>query len=478
MKCQRCHFLSHYNVALNVNVSPEEYPRLLGHIKDKRALVILMVDLTDFPCSIWPGIIDIIGTRRPVVVVGNKVDLLPADGPSFLEHVTTCLETSLNQTSLATANIRHVALVSAATGFGVEELITKLHNIWDYKDDIYLMGCTNVGKSTLFNALLQSDLCKVKAVDLLQRATTSQWPGTTLNLLKFPVLRPAGWRLYQRTQRLMKQSKYNIMERKLRAIQTKKEKDPTRATLIGHIGRTFRDPSQSLDGQDPFSMGLSANSPVQRIGLDPNDEEFIDGRWCYDTPGTVQPDQVLNLLTTQELMLTLPRQLLLPRTFSVRPGQTLLLAGLARLDYLSGGDFVRMTVLASDQLPLTICYTSDADAIYNELVGSTYLGVPCGKSERLAQWPGLSPISQVLRVQGCDWRETAADVVLSSAGWVAITPGPEITCEFQAWTPHGRGVYLRQPPLLRYSVNLRGQRVRKSPAYRQGQAVYVKNYPV
>jgi ribosome biogenesis GTPase A len=50
--------------------------------------------------------------------------------------------------------------------------------------DVYLLGCTNVGKSTLFNALLRSDYCKVKAVDLIQRATTSPWPGTTINLLK------------------------------------------------------------------------------------------------------------------------------------------------------------------------------------------------------------------------------------------------------------------------------------------------------
>lgn len=46
------------------------------------------------------------------------------------------------------------------------------------------MGCTNVGKSSLFNIFLQSDLCKPKASDLVQKATISQWPGTTLNLLK------------------------------------------------------------------------------------------------------------------------------------------------------------------------------------------------------------------------------------------------------------------------------------------------------
>lgn len=31
---------------------------------------------------------------------------------------------------------------------------------------------------------LRSDFCKAKAADLMKRATTSPWPGTTLNLLK------------------------------------------------------------------------------------------------------------------------------------------------------------------------------------------------------------------------------------------------------------------------------------------------------
>lgn len=36
-------------------------------------MVIVMIDLLDFPCSIWPGVVDIIGTDRPIIVVGNKV---------------------------------------------------------------------------------------------------------------------------------------------------------------------------------------------------------------------------------------------------------------------------------------------------------------------------------------------------------------------------------------------------------------------
>jgi ribosome biogenesis GTPase A len=59
--CQRCHFMRFYNTALNVIVSPDDYPKLMAHLKDKVALIVLMIDLLDFPCSIWPGIMDIVG---------------------------------------------------------------------------------------------------------------------------------------------------------------------------------------------------------------------------------------------------------------------------------------------------------------------------------------------------------------------------------------------------------------------------------
>lgn len=74
--------------------------------------------------------------------------------------------------------------------------------VFYFSGDVYMLGCTNVGKSSLFNALIQSDYCKTQAVDLIQRATTSPWPGTTLRLLKFPILNPIGWRLWLRYKRL------------------------------------------------------------------------------------------------------------------------------------------------------------------------------------------------------------------------------------------------------------------------------------
>jgi len=49
--------------------------------------------------------------------------------------------------------------------------------LFSYKGDLHLVGCTNSGKSTLFNSLLMSDLCRNNARGLISRATTSIWPG-------------------------------------------------------------------------------------------------------------------------------------------------------------------------------------------------------------------------------------------------------------------------------------------------------------
>ena len=180
--CQRCRFLRDHDVALNVNISPEEYPKVISVIRDQVAMVILVVDLLDFPCSIWPGLLDIIGTKRPVCVVGNKVDLIPKDSKGYLDHIKKCLVNELENSGINHANIKLVSLISATTGYGVEQLITKIQNSWGLRGDVYLLGCTNVGKSSLFNALINSDFCKTQAIDLLERATVSAWPGTTLNL--------------------------------------------------------------------------------------------------------------------------------------------------------------------------------------------------------------------------------------------------------------------------------------------------------
>lgn len=234
MICQRCHFLKNYNTALKVKVNAEDYVDLISKIKDEMALAILMVDLTDFPCSLWPNIIDIIGHRRPVIIVGNKIDLLPQDSKEYLTHIRHCLEQSLIDYGFTKANIKHICLLSAQTNYGVEGLISTLYDIWPNKGNVYLLGNANVGKSTLFNALLKSDYCKLRARDLIRRATSSLWPGTTLKMLKFPIARPSSALLQERRRRMQMEAKHIKPHWKQFAVYTGSTPD---STIMQHLGK-------------------------------------------------------------------------------------------------------------------------------------------------------------------------------------------------------------------------------------------------
>ncbi|XP_068220839.1 nitric oxide-associated protein 1 [Palaemon carinicauda] len=456
--CQRCYFLKHHNTALNVRVSPDVYQKLLEPIKEKKALVVVVVDLMDVPCSIWPDLIDILGTRRPVVVVGNKVDLFPADDVNHLQRIKESFKAAIDKTSLGRCNIKHIALVSAVTGFGIESLITSIQTSWGTKGDIYLVGCTNSGKSTLFNAFLGSDMCKTKASYLIRRATTSPWPGTTLNMLKFPLLRASHSRLYERRQRLLEQ---NRKQEKVKEYTN----DVGLATLAGHIGRTFvvKEPEEKMDS---FSLNSSKHpgNSIKIMGINESHKDYANSKWCYDTPGTVQPDQIINLLTHEELMKVLPRRLIRPQTFSLTSSKTLFIGGLARLDLLYCPSSVRFTVFAAAKIPITIVKTASASLFYSQYLGTKVLGVPAGGEERLQLWPALASCD--LRMTSLNSKECCGDIVLSTAGWVAVNTLEDQVIELRAWTPGGRGIYLRTPSMLPRVVNLRGRRLKNSPAHK------------
>ncbi|CAH1643793.1 unnamed protein product [Spodoptera littoralis] len=459
MECQRCHFLKEYNIALDVSVEPEEYEKLLESIRNVKSLVLLMVDLLDFPCSIWPGIVDIIGTDRPIILVANKVDLLPGDSIGYLKRVKESLMTQIKNSKLNDANIKHVALISAKTGYGVEELISAMFKLWLCKGDVFLVGCTNVGKSSLFNALLQSDYCKVHAVDIIKRATVSRWPGTTLNLLKFPINRPSGWKIYQRTRRLQSEAKLYKIEKEIRNAQLQGKTPEEAPALIGHIGRSFSE-LYDIDNIDLEKQRMTVFNERNKI--------FAKSKWLYDTPGVIHPDQVLSLLSTEELLVTIPKQLIKPQTYYIYEGYTLFIGGLARVDLVDSAEPCRFTIFCSESLPITVTKTEDADDMYDKFVGTELFAAPSGGRARLSRWPGLQHAADLLEFTGEGPKLLCGDIVLSSVAWVGVTTKKGTSCKVRAWTPERRGIYRRQPSVLPYSINLKGKRLRDTPAYLVG----------
>lgn len=460
--CQRCDFLQRYNVALNVTVPADEYPKLISKIQLNKSLVVILVDLLDFPCSVWPGIINLIGEKQMIYLVGNKVDLLPKDDKFYLERIKKSLKETLKSSGIGrNTKIRDVSLISAKTGYGVENLVTKLLRDMRKGEDVYLIGCTNSGKSTLFNMLMQTDLCALDNSDLMTRATTSLWPGTTLNLLKFPSKNLAGWQMQLRLNRLNLYEKKDIAERRLQW--TMYRQDESHYPLLSQrIGATFRSNNMPFKVEEDHPLKQNKSSIQSRI-FNPDSKKLKGCQWVHDTPGVIFKDQLLNLLTTEELMRTVPRELITPRTYTLRPGQTLFVGGLARIDLMQAREHVWLTIFASRYLPVNIVYTEQARKFYQMHLGTEMLAVPIGGQERLEQWPKLLPNEMTLECIG--WEESCADVVLSNAAWASVTGGADTRCVLRAFTPEGRGIYVRNPPMLPFAVRLRGKRIPNTPCF-------------
>lgn len=205
--CQRCWLLVHHRRALRLRVSREQYLELVSAAlrRPEPALVLYMVDLLDLPDALLPDLPKLVGPKQ-VFVLGNKVDLLPQDAPGYLQRLRKrlwddCIRAGLvmapghrgpqyptgddprdekknpNPSTRSSTVIKDVRLISAKTGYGVEELISALQRSWRYRGDVYLVGTTNAGKSTLFNTLLESDYCTAKGSEAIDRATISPWPG-------------------------------------------------------------------------------------------------------------------------------------------------------------------------------------------------------------------------------------------------------------------------------------------------------------
>lgn len=341
------------------------------------------------------------------------------------------------------------------------------------------MGCTNVGKSSVFNRLVASDYCDVNAEAFVERVTTSPWPGTTLNMLKFPIQRVsrtlATFRMSRTADQRKLPSKIMLAKRNVRAPFG----SIRHTTLEEPVGRTLKANSVQHQYTTESTFDVAKKSSHQSISAPTQDVHA--GTWCHDTPGVHTSDQILDLLTIDELNLLNPRWIISPKSFVLTLGSTMFLAGIGRMDYIAKhgdnteedvkSDFVRCTLFTSDLLPLTICRTTDADEVYEKLLETEAFVIPSNEPERLKAWPELK--NKTLDVTGTGLNVSSADITFSSAGWVAIALRAGNTGRFRVWTPEGRGIHLRSPALLMKSIKLRGARIAHTPMYSKGQQVYL-----
>lgn len=172
--CQRCFRLRHYNEITDVNMSDDDFLSLLHSVGDSQALVVNVVDIFDFNGSVIPGLSRFV-SGNDILLVGNKKDILPKSVKD--SKISQWLLERAHEEGLRPLD---VVLTSAQNKQAIKELIDKIEHYRKGRD-VYVVGVTNVGKSTLINAIIQ-EITGNK--DLI---TTSRFPGTTLDKIEIPL---------------------------------------------------------------------------------------------------------------------------------------------------------------------------------------------------------------------------------------------------------------------------------------------------
>lgn len=172
--CQRCFRLRHYNDIQDVSLTDDDFLRLLNEIGTQDALIVNVVDIFDFNGSLIPGLHRFVGDN-PVLMVGNKLDILPKSlKPS---KMIQWMRERAHEEGLRPIDVK---LTSAKKAADIESLLATIEQYREGRD-VYVVGVTNVGKSTLINQIIRQT-AGVKEV-----ITTSRFPGTTLDKIEIPL---------------------------------------------------------------------------------------------------------------------------------------------------------------------------------------------------------------------------------------------------------------------------------------------------
>ncbi|MBU5595315.1 ribosome biogenesis GTPase YqeH [Amphibacillus sp. MSJ-3] len=172
--CQRCFRLKHYNEIQDVPYSDGDFLKMISQISETTSLIVKLVDIFDFNGSFIKSLQRLTG-NNPIILIGNKIDLLPKS--TNLNRLKQWMKKEAADLGLT---VQDVFLVSAKTGLGYTEVKSAIE-YYRNGQDVYVVGSTNVGKSTFINYLINESVGEKDVI------TTSYFPGTTLGFIEIPL---------------------------------------------------------------------------------------------------------------------------------------------------------------------------------------------------------------------------------------------------------------------------------------------------
>jgi len=155
--CERCFKIKYYNEYKVTTLNNNDYEKVLNAIS-KESLVVYLTSVLNIN-------FDYIDNFSNVIVVLTKRDLLPK----------SVKDNKLKEYILKKVpNIKDIEVISSIKNYNLDELKNKILKYCNNKD-VYFVGMTNSGKSTLINKIIKN--YSNKDIEI----TTSPYPSTTLN---------------------------------------------------------------------------------------------------------------------------------------------------------------------------------------------------------------------------------------------------------------------------------------------------------
>lgn len=172
--CKRCFQLRHYNKQESVSLDSDDFLKLVSKISQTDSLVVHLIDIFDVEGTLLKSLPRIVG-KNPILLVGNKFDLLPKS--TNQNKLKNWLAKIAKDTGI---KVLDVYLISSQKGHHLDELAMRMETERKNKD-IYVVGVTNVGKSTFINQFIK------RSTGIKEAITTSYYPGTTLGFIHIPL---------------------------------------------------------------------------------------------------------------------------------------------------------------------------------------------------------------------------------------------------------------------------------------------------
>lgn len=166
--CQRCFRMKNYGEYKTVTKTNEEYIEILKSINHTKDLVLYVVDILNLDQDLTEIQKYI---QNKILLVINKRDVLPKSIKN---------EKIINYVKEKTDSFEDIVIISSEKNYNIDYLLNRI-KFFQTTSDVYVVGKTNSGKSTLINKLLKNYSTNP------QELTISPMPSTTLDKISIPL---------------------------------------------------------------------------------------------------------------------------------------------------------------------------------------------------------------------------------------------------------------------------------------------------